>query len=280
MKNNVNKTKKGPPVVRLKFRANDLVVKQGDYGISIYQVVKGRVGVFVESDEGEVQVATLGPGEIIGEMIFLSGYQTRRSATIRAVEETTVESWHPSAIKREYEQMPPAIRYLANQVTQHLRRYNRMLTELHELRKRKDVAPPKIVKKNLQPRSFRKDLDVDCMYRPVEEPESPHLWGRIKNISKGGMRMDIRRGNTFGRKHELGSQFMIDEWGYPEIGVCICNCPSAGHDMIMLDYTNCVKNREPEVVHVDQEIDFKITFLAKDFETFIRGLVSKENYEV
>ena len=33
---------------------------------------------------------------------------------------------------------------------------------------------------------------------------------------------------------ELGSQFMIDEWEYPAIGVAICDCPSAGHDMIFL----------------------------------------------
>ena len=38
---------------------------------------------------------------------------------------------------------------------------------------------------------------------------------------------------------ELGSQFMIDEWEYPAIGVAICDCPSAGHDMIFLDYRDC-----------------------------------------
>lgn len=73
-----------------------------------------------------------------------------------------------------------------------------------------------------------------------------------------------------------GSTFWIEEWGYPDIGIYICDCPSAGHDMIALDYTNCGKQGEPEVVHIDQENDYKKTFVAKDFKTFISGLVKKE----
>lgn len=89
--------------------------------------------------------------------------------------------------------------------------------------------------------------------------------------------MGIGRKKAYSLCGSLGSQFMIDEWGYPNTGIFICDCPSAGHDMIMLDYEKCGKYGEPEVVHIDQEWDYKKTFLAKDFETFIRGLVSEEN---
>lgn len=47
----------------------------------------------------------------------------------------------------------------------------------------------------------------------------------------------------------------------------------------MLDYRHCGKDGEPEVVHVDQEFDYEITFLAPNFETFIRGLVSEDVYD-
>ena len=71
---------------------------------------------------------------------------------------------------------------------------------------------------------------------------------------------------------DCGSQFWIDEWGYPPIGVYFADCPSAGHDMLCLDYRDCGPTGEPRVVHVDQERDYKITFVAETFEAFIRGL--------
>ena len=68
------------------------------------------------------------------------------------------------------------------------------------------------------------------------------------------------------------TQFWIDEWGYPPIGVYFADCPSAGHDMLCLDYRICGPRGEPAVVHVDQDLDFKISVVAPNFETFIRGL--------
>lgn len=91
--------------------------------------------------------------------------------------------------------------------------------------------------------------------------------------------MGIGRAKSHAVCGELGSQFMMKEWGYPADGIYICDCPSAGHDMILLDYSACGKDGEPEVVHVDQENNFKKTFLAKDFETFIRGLRNEEELD-
>lgn len=90
--------------------------------------------------------------------------------------------------------------------------------------------------------------------------------------------LGIGKNKSYSLCGELGSQFMIDEWGYPDTGIYICNCPSAGHDMIMLDYSKCGRHGEPEVAHIDQEWDYKKTIIAKDFETFIRGLVNEMEF--
>ena len=74
----------------------------------------------------------------------------------------------------------------------------------------------------------------------------------------------------------FGSVFMISKWGYPPIGVYFCSCPSAGHDMLCLDYRECGPHGEPRVIHVDQESDYRMTAVADNFEQFLRGLLPDE----
>ena len=50
---------------------------------------------------------------------------------------------------------------------------------------------------------------------------------------------------------EMGTAFWVEEWEYPAIGVVICDTPSAGHDMVFLDYTACGREGEPCVTVVD-----------------------------
>lgn len=112
----------------------------------------------------------------------------------------------------------------------------------------------------------------DCF--PMEEPTG---WSP-DHIAITGI-MGIGRDKRYSLCGELGGRFMIEEWGYPDIGVVICDCPSAGHDVVMLDYTHCGPDGEPEVIHVDQEDDYEITFVAENFEAFIRGLVHSDVYD-
>lgn len=68
----------------------------------------------------------------------------------------------------------------------------------------------------------------------------------------------------------IGSSEMIAEWGYPAIGVVVCEMPSAGHDAVMLDYSECGPEGEPSVIYVDE--NKMVHRLAPDFGDFLKGL--------
>ncbi|CAH0525783.1 SMI1/KNR4 family protein [Vibrio hippocampi] len=91
--------------------------------------------------------------------------------------------------------------------------------------------------------------------------------------------LNIGRTKTFSLCGEGGSQFMIDSWWYPDIGIYFATCPSAGHDMIALDYRKCSRDGIPQVVHVDQEYEYQISFLAENFETFAMGLTVRDDFD-
>ena len=72
---------------------------------------------------------------------------------------------------------------------------------------------------------------------------------------------------------QYGTKFLVEDWGYPDIGVAIGVGFFGEHEIFFLDYRECGPQGEPKVSHVDQECDYRITVIAENFESFIRSLV-------
>ena len=71
---------------------------------------------------------------------------------------------------------------------------------------------------------------------------------------------------------ELGSRYLVHEWGYPDIGLVIFDTPSGGHDSVMLDYRECGVLGEPRIVYVDE--DREPIVVASAFDEFVARLLS------
>ncbi len=78
---------------------------------------------------------------------------------------------------------------------------------------------------------------------------------------------------------KFGHSSLVEDGGYPPIGVYFADCPSAGHDALCLDYRNLNADGEPTVVHVDQEWDYQVTPVADSFESFLRGLEPSDVFD-
>jgi CRP-like cAMP-binding protein len=67
---------------RLRYTAGDQLFHEGDDGDAAYVILDGEADILVDTDEGQVKVATLGKNDIIGEIAILC--DVPRTATVVA----------------------------------------------------------------------------------------------------------------------------------------------------------------------------------------------------
>ncbi len=73
----------------VKFEKGDVIIRQGDEADRFYIIVDGKVSVVrLTDDDKEVELATLGAGDVFGEMGILT--ETRRNADVRTCTDVEV----------------------------------------------------------------------------------------------------------------------------------------------------------------------------------------------
>ena len=123
-------TKKIPPIVHLSYAKGELIIKEGDYGISIYKIVKGNVRIFRMLGEHKITLATLGKGEVFGEMTFFNFLLEPRSASVEAMDDVMLEVWHSALLADEYKRISPMLRYVLKQTLSRLLKLNKVVSDL------------------------------------------------------------------------------------------------------------------------------------------------------
>jgi CRP/FNR family transcriptional regulator, cyclic AMP receptor protein len=89
----------------LKFKKNQIIFAQGDVASTVFYIQKGRIKVFVVSEQGkEAVVGILEPGQFFGEGC-LNGHSLRISTTT-AMEECLVTSIEKNAMLTELQREP------------------------------------------------------------------------------------------------------------------------------------------------------------------------------
>jgi len=122
--------KKIPPIVYLSYAKGELIIKGGDYGISIYKILEGNVRIFRAQGQRKITLATLGRGEVFGEMTFFNFLLEPRSASVEAIDDVQVEVWHPALLADEYKKISPMLRYVVKQTLNRLLRLNKLVGDL------------------------------------------------------------------------------------------------------------------------------------------------------
>ncbi|MBM4371758.1 MAG: cyclic nucleotide-binding domain-containing protein [Deltaproteobacteria bacterium] len=126
----------------LKVGREATVIREGEIGNSMYIIVSGRVRVLKEVRAGEQKtLATLGAGEVFGEMALIDRYP--RSASVVTLTNTVLyqldldrfnslrDAWRPAAFK--------VLRQLAPVLCRRIRSMDRMTGEMLAARPEKDT---------------------------------------------------------------------------------------------------------------------------------------------
>jgi len=72
---------------RLTYQADQVLCRQGDTGDAAYIIIEGVAAVRIATPNGDIEVARLGRGDVVGEIAILC--DVPRTATVTATERVT-----------------------------------------------------------------------------------------------------------------------------------------------------------------------------------------------
>ena len=101
--------------------AGAILMEQGDVGQEAFVICSGQAGVFVNGH----RVAAIGPGSAVGEMALLDRHP--RSATVKALTDLELLSFHADKFQKLLESMPKAATRVMAQLNEKLRSQNQQL---------------------------------------------------------------------------------------------------------------------------------------------------------
>lgn len=116
---------------------NTIIIKQGDSSDTIYLVEEGELLVFVVDGNKVSPVATVGPGEMIGEMAFFSGshraayVMTKTPATLMEIDSKTIKT-----------QLPDWLFKMTNNLVDRIHHLDKVIAKSGIKRKKADSVQP------------------------------------------------------------------------------------------------------------------------------------------
>ncbi len=102
-----------------------VIIKEGETGQQAYLIQSGEVGVYIGKEEGQVEIARLGTGQIVGEMAFIS--DAPRTATVKAVADCNLIVISREQFKEKIKESDPTIRAIVHMLSQRIVESNNVL---------------------------------------------------------------------------------------------------------------------------------------------------------
>lgn len=175
------------PQTRKKFKAGEVIMRQGEHGDVAYIIETGKVEILIEKANGMIQrVGTRGPGTIIGEMAIVDNEP--RIATIKVIEDCDLLEITQVDFNRRLKTADPVLQ-ITTQVI--LTRYRDMLTRAAILKESVSYPTPEELEREYVEQSnaveniiiandFRAAIGTEQLslhYQPIMNLQTGHVDG-------------------------------------------------------------------------------------------------------
>ena len=111
-------------LMKKKFAKGDVIFSEGDTGTEAYIVRHGYVSILKQDEDREIELATRGPGEIVGEMALID--DSLRSATLKAKTEVELEVMTKKDLTEMLSHLPEPVVLMLHQLLDRLRDTNEL----------------------------------------------------------------------------------------------------------------------------------------------------------
>lgn len=126
------------------LKKGEYLFREGDASPAMYVIKTGKLGILKAKGNSEISLAELGPGDMVGEMAFFD--QKPRSASARAVVDTTVIELPFKALNAQFKTFPEWSKAIMRTVNNHLRNANQKIKALEKSEEESNaVFPPHTV---------------------------------------------------------------------------------------------------------------------------------------
>jgi hypothetical protein len=112
------------------LKAGELLFREGDAPEGMFVVKKGKLVVYKAKGNSEIELATVGPGSMIGEMAFFD--RKPRSASIRAHLDSEIIELPFKSLQAQYDTFPEWLKAIVKTINDHLREANKRIKNLEQ----------------------------------------------------------------------------------------------------------------------------------------------------
>jgi CRP/FNR family transcriptional regulator, cyclic AMP receptor protein len=112
------------------LKKGDVLFREGDPSEAMYVIKSGKIAITKAKGSSDIQLAELGPGDMLGEMAFFDNKP--RSAGAKAIADTVVIELPFKALNAQFKTFPEWLKAIMRTVNTHLRNANQKIKNLEK----------------------------------------------------------------------------------------------------------------------------------------------------